>query len=282
MLLRSGATEDSKSPLDRKEIKPVDPTGKQPKIFIRRTVAELKLQYFGHLKQTADLSEKNTLMLRRIEGKGEKGGRGWDVSVALLTHWTWIWANSGRRWRKEEPSVLQSMRSQRVRHDLAIKQHQPVKVNLGTGLVNKDSRQGPTWWTGRGCFCMFATSVIFWVVLDVWTCRVGDSDFFFLFATLQGTWNLSSQTRDWTYIPCIGSTVLSTGPSGKSQEMVILYTWLDCEAVPSSDVCLSLRRGSGTSLAHPTSAPHLLWDPRPKTHFCVPVPSRIEKWLRWQ
>ena len=63
--------------------------------------------------------------------------------------------------------MLQSMRSQRVRHDLAIKQHQPVKVNLGTGLVNKDSRQGPTWWTGRGCFCMFATSVIFWVVLDV-------------------------------------------------------------------------------------------------------------------
>ena len=140
--------------------------------------------------------------------------------------------------------MLQSMRSQRVRHDLATKQHQPVKANLGTGLVNKDSRHGPTWRTGRGCFCMFATSAIFWVVLDVRTCRVGDSDFFFfLFATLQGMWNLSSQTRDRTYIPCIGSTVLSTGPSGKSQEMVILYTWLDFEAVPSSDVCLSVSPG---------------------------------------
>ena len=77
--------------------------------------------------------------------------------------------------------MLQSMRSQRVRHDLATKQHQPVKANLGTGLVNKDSRHGPTWRTGRGCFCMFATSAIFWVVLDVRTCRVGDSDFFFFF-----------------------------------------------------------------------------------------------------
>ena len=33
---------------------------------------KLKLQYFGHLMQTADPSEK-TLMLRKIEGRRSKG-----------------------------------------------------------------------------------------------------------------------------------------------------------------------------------------------------------------
>ena len=50
-----------------KEIKPVNPTGNQPWIFIGRGLM-LKLQYFGHLMQSADSSEK-TLTLGKIEGK---------------------------------------------------------------------------------------------------------------------------------------------------------------------------------------------------------------------
>ena len=57
------------SPLDHKEIKPVDPKGNQSWIFIGSTDAELKLQYFGHLTQRADSLEK-TLMLGKIEGRG--------------------------------------------------------------------------------------------------------------------------------------------------------------------------------------------------------------------
>ena len=37
---------------------------------------KLKLQYFGHLMQTANSLEK-TLMLGKIEGRGEEGDRGW-------------------------------------------------------------------------------------------------------------------------------------------------------------------------------------------------------------
>ena len=37
------------SPLDSKEIKPVSPEGNHPWIFIGRTDAEVKYQYFGHL-----------------------------------------------------------------------------------------------------------------------------------------------------------------------------------------------------------------------------------------
>ena len=56
------------SHLDCKEIKPVTPKGNQSCIFIGRTDAELKLQYFGHLMQNADSLEK-ILMLGKIESK---------------------------------------------------------------------------------------------------------------------------------------------------------------------------------------------------------------------
>ena len=40
----------------------------------------------------------------RLKAKDESG-RGWDGLIASLTQWTWIWANSGRQWRAEEPGV---------------------------------------------------------------------------------------------------------------------------------------------------------------------------------
>ena len=56
------------SPLDFKEIQPVHPKRNQFWIFIGRTDAELKLQYFGHLIQRTDSLEK-TLMLGKTEGR---------------------------------------------------------------------------------------------------------------------------------------------------------------------------------------------------------------------
>ena len=48
---------------------------------------------------------------------GEGDDRGWDGLMALLTPWTWVWVSSGSRWWTGRPGVLQSMGSQRVRHD---------------------------------------------------------------------------------------------------------------------------------------------------------------------
>ena len=57
------------SPLDNKEVKPVNSKRNQPWIFIgRKEVLKLKLQYFGHLMQRADALEK-TLMLGKIESR---------------------------------------------------------------------------------------------------------------------------------------------------------------------------------------------------------------------
>ena len=60
------------SPLDCKEIQPVHPKGDRSWVFIGRTDAELKLQYFGHLMQRAD-SFETTLMLAGIESKRRRG-----------------------------------------------------------------------------------------------------------------------------------------------------------------------------------------------------------------
>ena len=80
------------STLDSKEIKPVNPKGNQPWIFIGRTGLKLKFQYFGHLMQRAN-SLENILMLGKIESKRRSGDRGWDGWMASLTQWTWFWAN---------------------------------------------------------------------------------------------------------------------------------------------------------------------------------------------
>ena len=59
------------SPLNRKEIKPVDPKGNQPWVFIGRTYA--KLQYFGYLRQRTDWLEK-ILMLGKMKAAEEDDG----------------------------------------------------------------------------------------------------------------------------------------------------------------------------------------------------------------
>jgi len=60
------------SPLDCKKIQPVHPKGDQSWVFIEGLILKLKLQYFGHLMQRADLFEK-TLMLGKIEGRRKRG-----------------------------------------------------------------------------------------------------------------------------------------------------------------------------------------------------------------
>ena len=63
------------SPLDSKEIKPVNLEGNHPEFLLERLMLKLKHQSFGHLMQRADSLEK-TLMLGKIEGEWRRGGRG--------------------------------------------------------------------------------------------------------------------------------------------------------------------------------------------------------------
>ena len=54
----------------------------------------------------------------RLKAAGEEGDdRGWDDWMASLTQWMWVWVSSGSWWWTGKPGVLQSLGSQRVRHD---------------------------------------------------------------------------------------------------------------------------------------------------------------------
>ena len=55
---------------------------------------------------------------------GEGNNIEWDGWMASSTQWTWVWASSGRWWRAGKPGVLQSMGSQRIRHNLVTKQQE--------------------------------------------------------------------------------------------------------------------------------------------------------------
>ena len=68
MLLNVVLEKTLESPLDCKEIKPVNPKGNQSWIFIGRTDAKVETPIFGHLMRRADSLEK-TLMLREVEGR---------------------------------------------------------------------------------------------------------------------------------------------------------------------------------------------------------------------
>ena len=67
------------SPLDTKEIKPVNLKGNiSPEYTLEGLILRLKLQYFGHLMQTPD-SLENTLILGKMEGRRRRGWQrmGW-------------------------------------------------------------------------------------------------------------------------------------------------------------------------------------------------------------
>ena len=89
----------------------------------------------------------------RLKAGGEGDDRGWDGWMASST---WVWANSGRWWRTGKPSVLQSMGSQRVRHDWEAEQQQiPGKNARGILIIytnwngtDTDQMQKPFWKCG--------------------------------------------------------------------------------------------------------------------------------------
>ena len=89
-----------------------------PEYSLEGLMLKLKLQYFGHLIWRTDSLEK-TLRLQRLKAGGEGDNKGWNGWMASPTQWTWLWVSSRSWWWTGKPGVLQSMGSQRARHDWA-------------------------------------------------------------------------------------------------------------------------------------------------------------------
>ena len=96
------------SPLDCKEIQPVNLKGNQSWIFIGRTDAEAEARILWPLDSKSWLTGKKRSDAGEDWGQEEKGPTGWDGWMASLTQWTWVWANSARWWRAGMPGVQQS------------------------------------------------------------------------------------------------------------------------------------------------------------------------------
>ena len=117
------------SPLNSKEIQPVNPKVKQPWIFIGRTDAEAEAPILGPLDAKSWLTGKDWCW-ERLKAGGEGDDRGWGGSMASPTQRTWVWANSGRWWRTRKPGVLQFMGLQNIEHDRVTQQQHSDSYNL--------------------------------------------------------------------------------------------------------------------------------------------------------
>ena len=99
------------SPLDCKEIKPVNPKGNRSWIFIGRTDAETETPILW------PPDSRNWLIwIDSDAGKDWSGGegddRGWHSWMASPTWWKHIWTSTGSQWWTGNPGILQCMGSQ--------------------------------------------------------------------------------------------------------------------------------------------------------------------------
>ena len=86
-----------------------------PEYSLEGLMLKLKLQYFGHLIEELTHWKRPWCWERLKAGEGDD--RRWGDWMASPTQWTWVWVNSESWWWTGNPGVLQSMGSQRVRHD---------------------------------------------------------------------------------------------------------------------------------------------------------------------
>ena len=124
MLLNCSVGEDSlKSPLDSKEIKPVN----QPWIKESNPEYSLKNWCWSWISDTLATSCKELTHWKRpwcwerLKAEREEGDRGWDGWMESQIQGTWTWANSRRWWATGKPGMLQYVGSQ---HDMVAEQQQ--------------------------------------------------------------------------------------------------------------------------------------------------------------
>ena len=101
-------------------------------------------------------------MLGIIKGRRR---RGWQDEIISPIWWTWVWASSECWWWIGKPGVLQSMRSQRVRHGWA------TELNSMTSSAEQllmwlfSKYLCPLWWNISSYLFLFSNCILWFVLL---------------------------------------------------------------------------------------------------------------------
>ena len=91
-----------------------------PDYLLEGLMLKLKLQFLATwCKELTHL--KRPWCWERLRAGGEGHDKGWDGWMASSIQWTWVWVDSGSWWWTGRSGMLQSMGSQRIRHDWATK-----------------------------------------------------------------------------------------------------------------------------------------------------------------
>ena len=114
------------SPLNSKEIKPVNPK--------RKSILNIHQKDWYWRWSSSTLATcckelthwKKPWCWERVSAWGAGGNRGWDGWMASPTQWTWVLANSRRWWRTGNPGFWQSMGSKRAGHNLPTEKQQYI------------------------------------------------------------------------------------------------------------------------------------------------------------
>ena len=93
------------SPFDCKEIKPINPEGNQPWIWVGRTDAEAEAPILWPPDAKSRLTGKDPWCWERSRAR-ERDDRGWDGWMTSPTQWTWVGASSRIWWKTGKPGVL--------------------------------------------------------------------------------------------------------------------------------------------------------------------------------
>ena len=200
MLLSCGVGEDSwEDSWESLGLQPVNPKGNQSWIFIGKTDAKAETQILWPLDAKSRLITKDPdkRPWERLKAGGKENYRGWDGWMASPTR-TWVWASCGRWWRTGKPRVLQSMGSQRVRHNWVTEQERKIQSKSVKVSV---AQSCPTLCETMGCSppeCSVhrfsQAKILEWTAIPF----------------SRG----SSWPRDWTWASCIADS-LPSEPPGK-------------------------------------------------------------------
>ena len=151
------------SPLDCKESQPVYLKGNQSWIFIGRSDAEAETPILWPPDAKNWLIGKDWFW-ERLKVGGEGDDRGWDGCMSSPTWWTWVWASFRSLWWTGKPGMLQSMGSQKVRHDWVTELNWSYFCNIHTyfslfsvtfHFIQTKISQSPSWYQPIASLILF-------------------------------------------------------------------------------------------------------------------------------